>query len=91
MTTEPTEGDLRVWWIPQVPMKAFYRDVADLQQAVLLVEALADYDTFQLENGIKPDYCNIGGLLTFEDGEWVDWHEAATGRDFDEWRMEPRP
>lgn len=81
----PAEGALRVWWIPQVPMKAFGRDVADLAQAKLLLETLADYDAFQFENKVKGDYCNAGGLMMFEDGEWSDWYDPETGDDFDIW------
>ena len=73
MSKEYKEGDLRVWWVPQVPMKAFKVDVLSLREAKLLLETLADYDIFQFENNIKPDYCNAGGLLVFEGGEWVDW------------------
>lgn len=82
--SQPVEGALRVWWIPQVPMKAFRRRVADLAQAKLLTEALAHYDLFQLENRIKPDYCNAGGVEVYRDGEWEDWYDDE-GNDFDEW------
>lgn len=66
---------LKVWWIPQVPGKRFEVEVATLQQADLLLKTLAAYDIFQYENNIKPDYCNAGGLVVFEEesGEWVDW------------------
>lgn len=83
--SDPVEGALRVWWIPQVPMKAFKRDVEDLFQAMLLIETLADYDAFQFENKVKGDYCNTGGLEVFEDGEWCDWQDPETGDDFDGW------
>ena len=69
----PKEGDLRIWWIPQVPMKAFYWPVQSVDEAVNLCNLLAEYDKFQFENRVKPDYCNVGGLMIFEDGEWVDW------------------
>lgn len=81
---QPATGALRVWWIPQVPMKAFHRDVADLAQAKLLLETLADYDAFQFENRVKGDYCNAGGLEVFEEGGWSDWYHPETGEDFDE-------
>lgn len=71
-------------WIPQIPMKAFTRRVADLAQAKLLLETLADYDAFQFENRIKPDYANTGGLCVFEDGDWSDWYDEE-GDDFYEW------
>lgn len=85
----PNEGDLRVWWIPQVPMQAFNVGVPDLQTASLLLDVLANYDRFQFENNIKPDYSNAGGLTVFEGGEWVDYSEPETWADFDEFRHDP--
>jgi hypothetical protein len=70
---------LRVWWIPQVPMKAFRVDVKTIDEAKLLLRALAQYDLFQLENNIKPDYANAGGLETFQDGDWCEWCDDETG------------
>lgn len=80
---------LKVWWIPQVPMKkSFEVQVTTLEEANLLLDTLAAYDAFQYKNKIKPDYSNVGGLMMFEDGEWCDWHDEATGEDFDEWRQD---
>lgn len=81
----PTNGALRVWWVPQIPMKHFERDVRDLEQAKFLLETLADYDLFQFENRVKGDYCNTGGLVIFEYGEWLDWYDPDTDDDFDTW------
>lgn len=83
-----TAGDLKIWWIPQVPMKAFEVSVPELNTASLLLDTLAKYDLFQFEKGVKPDYCNAGGLLVFEDGDWCDWRCPRTGVDFDEYRAE---
>jgi hypothetical protein len=45
----------------------------------LLLSTLAQYDLFQLENNIKPDFCNAGGLVVAEDCgeglEWCDWYD----------------
>lgn len=80
MSTNATakHGDLRVWWIPQVPGKPFHQEVDNLKEAKLLLTTLARYDAFQFENRIKPDYANAGGLLVYdtdmeEGGEWVDY------------------
>lgn len=78
MKHTPGEGDLRVWWVPQVPMKAFIVPVVSVEEAAKLHDVLADYDLFQYENNVKPDYCNVGGLSVFEDGEWVDWECPET-------------
>ena len=68
---------LRVWWVPQVPMDAFYKEVSSVEEGALLIETLALYDLFQYENKIKPDYCNVGGLQEWdeEDREWIDWYD----------------
>ncbi|EEX0791949.1 superinfection exclusion protein [Escherichia coli] len=81
---------LRVWHIPQVPMKPFIVEVASVEDGVRLMDALADYDAFQYDNNIKPDYCNVNGLemwdesLTDEDlsemgltDRWVDWYSEC--------------
>lgn len=68
MTTEVTltEGALKIWWIPQIPMKSFEFLVKDLAEGKKFLEVLADYDAFQYENNIKPDYSNMGGLVRLE-------------------------
>lgn len=76
---------LRVWWIPQVPMKAFYVPVASVAEGVKILDILANYDIFQYENRVKPDYCNTGGLQMLEDGEWVDWCSEDGDEDPKEW------
>jgi hypothetical protein len=81
-----SQTGLRVWWVPQMPCEAFEVDVPDLATADLLLDVLANYDAFQFEHGVKPDYCNAGGLMMFENGEWVDWYDDALNCEFDEWR-----
>jgi hypothetical protein len=82
-----TAGDLQVWWIPQVPMKAFEVDVSTVAEGVKLLDVLADYDRFQFENNVKPDYCNAGGLRRWcaDNGDgvpgWEDWYDEETGED----------
>jgi hypothetical protein len=72
---------LKLWWVPQVPMKAFEVELSSLAEGVKLLDVLADYDLFQYENRVKPDYSNMGGIVMLEDGEWVDWFDEATGED----------
>jgi hypothetical protein len=86
---EPQLGDLQVWWIPQVPMKPFIVPVGSLDQAMKIMDVLAEYDMFQFKNKVKPDYANAGGLSVFEDGEWLDW-ENADGEGIDD-LMRARP
>lgn len=68
----------RVWWIPQVPMKPFRVAVETPEQGEQLCQILADYDRFQFENKVKPDYCNAGGVEVLDEhGDWVDYPEHA--------------
>jgi hypothetical protein len=82
----PKVNDLRVWWIPQVPMKPFHVPVNSIREAKLVLDTLANYDLFQLSNHIKPDYSNMGGLERYEDVDgdgnldWCEW-ESEDGED----------
>lgn len=78
---------LKVWWIPQVPMKAFEVYLNSFTEAKVLLEALAAYDLFQLKNRIKPDYSNAGGVMLQDDGEeYTDWTDDE-GREIDDLTM----
>ena len=72
---------LKVWWIPQMPMKAFEVEVDNLETGVKIMDVLARYDAFQFAENIKPDYCNTGGIVMLEDDEWVDWYDDYSGED----------
>lgn len=76
-------GELRVWWIPQVPMsKPFYVTVNTVTEGVNIMSTLAAYDLFQFENNIKTDFCNSGGLeQRVNGGAWEDWCDEDSGED----------
>jgi len=78
--------ELRVWWIPQVPMSPFFYPVPSIEAGDALLDALAKYDMFQFENNVKPDYCNAGGMEwkhpTLTDGEWESCDQT------DEWERQ---
>lgn len=83
-----TEKKLQVWWIPQIPMKSFTVDVKSVEEGVKIMHVLAEYDKFQFENGVKPDYSNAGGIDQWSencDGEgnpgWESWYDEETGED----------
>lgn len=67
---------LRVWHIPQIPCKAFHVEVSSPEDAIKILTTLANYDLFQLENNIKPDYSNAQGLEEWneEEKEWEEWY-----------------
>lgn len=67
-------GSLRVWHIPQVPGTPFYVEVESPNEAISVLETLWKYDTFQLEENIKPDYSSASGLEVYEDGQWSEWY-----------------
>lgn len=70
---------LRVWHIPQVPMKPFIVEVASVEEGVRVMDTLADYDAFQYDNNIKPDYCNANGLEM--------WMRALLTRIWKKWSL----
>ena len=63
MTAAASRLEYKIWWIPQIPMKAFEFPVSSVQEGKTICNLLALYDAFQFENNIKPDYCNTGGVL----------------------------
>jgi hypothetical protein len=66
------------WHCPQVGRSPTYRrEVPTLEQAQLLQDAFADYDLFQFENRIKPDYCNTSGIEMWDEDEqeWLELDE----------------
>lgn len=67
---------LRVWHIPQIPSKAFHVPVSCPEEAIKILNVLADYDLFQLENNIKPDYSSAQGLEEWDETEqdWIEWN-----------------
>jgi hypothetical protein len=70
------EGQLRVWHIPQVPAPPmFYVDVSSSEEAKKVLNILWDYDNFQFENKIKPDFSNASGLEIYENNEWCEWND----------------
>lgn len=89
---------LRVWHIPQVPMKAFHVECTSLGEAVKIKNALADYDLFQYENNVKGDYANANGIQMWDESltdqdlidmeltdKWVGWYyEDEAGYYFDD-------
>ena len=70
---------LRVWWVPQIQGKRFEREVPNITTGKSLLDVLGDYDLFQFENSIKPDYSNAGGLEVFVRGKWEEWESPIFG------------
>lgn len=66
---------LRICHFPQIPCEPFIVPVKDLEEAKKILDVLADYDIFQFENKIKPDYCNMTTLEEWDEKEqdWIDY------------------
>ena len=80
-------GQMRIWHIPQVgaSVPTFYVPVASVQEASKLLDVIWDYDNFQYENKIKPDYCNASGLQVYgANFEWEEWYGEVDGEMYDE-------
>lgn len=85
-TTAPAIGDLRIWHVCQVGrVKAFHVPVSSVDNAKQLIVALWDYDKFQYDNNVKPDYANMSGLEIYEEDNglgtpgWCEWCDEETG------------
>jgi hypothetical protein len=72
------EGDLRVWWIPQIPSKEpFYVSVDSEEEAEKIMDVLGNYDSYQFQHCIKPDYSNAGGIeIEMADGSWEGYESS---------------
>ena len=76
-TDNPKLNDLRVWYIPQVPMPAFFYKVDSIEDGVKILDAICQFSNFEFENNVKPDFSAVGGISRWEeDGEggfaWYD-------------------
>lgn len=83
LTSKPKEGDIKIWWVPQIPGKPFEVSVPSLVAGKFLLTLLAEYDLFQLEQKVKPDYSNAGGLCQYKNGDWEDWYDPDDDTEFD--------
>lgn len=74
---------LRVSHYPQIPCKPFIVEVKNLEEAKLIYDTLANYDLFQFNNRIKPDYANATIVEEYdeEEQEWISWCDDETGID----------
>lgn len=77
---------LQVWWYPQIQInKPFKVDVESVWDGVRIMDILADYDLYQYQKHVKPDYNNVGGLMMSENGEnWEDWYCEDDNEYFDD-------
>ena len=78
---------MQIWWCPQVGEceEHFYIPVHSVEEAKKIMDVLAYYDAYQMNQNIKGDYCNCGGLEVYDEveQEWCDWYyESGSGDDY---------
>lgn len=78
---------LRVSHFPQIPCNPFIVEVRSIEEAKKIFDVLANYDLFQYENRIKPDYCNTTILEYWDEEkkEWLEWHDKENNYTLDEY------
>jgi hypothetical protein len=71
----PQVGDHRVWYIPQVPMPAFYATFpgCTIEIAQAMYNLLIDFSQFELDHNVKPDYSDAIGIQRLD--KYGDWEE----------------
>lgn len=78
---------------PASPDESIPCRCGNARRSVKVLDILADYDMFQFENRVKPDYCNAQGLEEWDEQEdgWCEWY-SEDGLDIKEYReqMEDR-
>lgn len=76
-TEDASAVEMRIWWSTQPPGDRFHYPVPDVASASLLLDALATFGAFRVEQHSMPDRGNLGGaewrhpVLT--GGEWVEF------------------
>lgn len=79
----PKQGDLRVWWIPNIARgKCLHVSVLSLSEAILLLESFNKYDKFveSVDKNISSrslgDLGRLGGMNFYKDGKWNEWENS---------------
>lgn len=77
---------MRVWWYPQIGTDTFYVPVHSVEEAKKVMDILAYYDCFLMNQEIRGDYCNAGGLEVWDDEteEWNEWYYDDDDHYFDD-------
>lgn len=70
-----TNQKYRVWYVPQIPMEAFFYETDDLGTAQTVLDALAGFASFEYDNNLKPDYADAGGIELYD--EEYGWEEYS--------------
>lgn len=65
--------------------KPFYKSVSSVEEAKIVIDSIAEFINFKVDEGIFPDHCNVAGLEYFdeEENDWLTWYDEE-GNDIDE-------
>lgn len=65
--------------------KPYYKEVSFVEEAKIIVDAIADFVNAKIDEGVFPDHCSTAGLEEYdeEEKEWDTWYDE-NGLDFDE-------
>lgn len=75
-TPELNVRTLRVWHFSTLGAPVFHIPVSSVLEARKMLNLLAYYDAFMLQNELRGDYSNSGGLEVWneEDRDWEEWY-----------------
>ena len=61
------------------------KEVSSPEEAKSIIDAIANFVNYQIDNHVFPDHCSSAGLEMWDEGseEWVEW-EDEEGLDFEE-------
>lgn len=65
--------------------KPYYKEVSSVEEAKIIIDAIADFVNAKVDEGVFPDHCSTAGLEEYdeEEKEWGTWYDE-NGLDFDE-------
>ena len=66
--------------------KPYYKEVSSVEEAKIMINAIADFVNTKVDEGVFPDHCSTAGLEEYdeEEKEWVTWYDE-NGLDFDDY------
>ena len=65
--------------------KPWTKEVSSPEEARSIINTIANFVNFQVDNHVFPDHCSSAGLEMWDEDseEWVDWYDEE-GLDFEE-------
>lgn len=65
--------------------KPYHKNVSSIEEAKIMIDAIANFVNAKVDEGVFPDHCSIAGLEEYDEEEkdWLTWYDED-GLDFDE-------